>query len=212
MTTETLMTSDAATTSEGQAASTPDVQAATAAAEGVQQQATEGQPAQAPAESQQTEAKPQGAPEAYEFQPIEGAALAPEMLERFSGVAKELNLSQDAAQKVLDEMAPAIQAHQAAQIEAITKGWAEQSTGDKEFGGEKLQENLAVSKKALDTFGTPELRQLLNESGLGNHPEVIRFMYRAGKAIGEDKFLAGGPANQSKQSAVDMYPASKMNP
>jgi hypothetical protein len=48
-----------------------------------------------------------------------------------------------------------------------------------------------VAKKALDAFGTAELRSLLNESGLGNHPEVIRFMFRAGKAISEDSMVTG---------------------
>jgi hypothetical protein len=48
-----------------------------------------------------------------------------------------------------------------------------------------------VAKKALDAFGTTELRSLLNESGLGNHPEVIRFMFRAGKAISEDSMVTG---------------------
>jgi hypothetical protein len=68
------------------------------------------------------------------------------------------------------------------------------SKGDKEFGGDKLSENLGVAKKALDAFGTAELRSLLNQSGLGDHPEVIRFMYRAGKAISEDRFVGGAPA------------------
>jgi hypothetical protein len=57
-------------------------------------------------------------------------------------------------------------------------------------------------------FGTPELRTLLNESGLGNHPEVIRMMYRAGKAISEDRFVApsaGGPTG-SKDFAKSLYP------
>lgn len=201
MSTETLMTTEAEQTpTEGQAASNPDTQAATGAAEGVQQQATEGQPAQAQAEGQQQEGQEQPkpeAPESYEFKPIDGVSVAPEVIERFSAVAKDLKLSQEAAQKVFEEMAPAIQAHQVAQVQAVTAEWAKQSTADPEFGGEKLQENLAVAKKALDTFGTPELRNLLNESGLGNHPDVIRFMYRAGRAISEDKFVVAG-ASQAK--------------
>jgi hypothetical protein len=52
-----------------------------------------------------------------------------------------------------------------------------------------LAENLSVAKKALDAFGSPELRVLLEQSGLGNNPEVIRFMFRAGKAISEDSFV-----------------------
>lgn len=206
---ETMMT-EAATATEGNAASTPAADGgATAAPEsGQQQQATEGQQGA----KATTEAKPQGAPEVYEFAEVEGVQVSESVLESFKGVAKELNLSQDAAQKVLGQMAPAIQKHQAAQIEAMRTEWATTATQDTEFGGEKLQENLSVAKKALDTFGTPELRQLLNESGLGNHPEIIRAFYRAGKAISEDGFVAGGNTQASTPQSIaqQMYPG--MNP
>jgi hypothetical protein len=85
--------------------------------------------------------------------------------------------------------------------------WRQQATTDKEFGGDQLNANLAVAKKAMDAFGTPELTKLLNESGLGNHPEVIRVFYRAGKAISEDGFVSG----QSTQSRVD-DPAKRLFP
>mgnify|MGYP000700477353 CR=1 FL=1 len=66
----------------------------------------------------------------------------------------------------------------------------------------------AVAKKALDTFGTPEFRTLLNESGLGNHPEMIRMMFRAGKAISEDKFVPAGSGSPkgAKDAANALYP------
>ena len=90
---------------------------------------------------------------------------------------------------MLDKVAPKLADRQAQQIAALREGWSESSKADNEFGGEKLAENLATAKKALDAFGSPELKQLLNESGLGNHPEVIRMMYRAGKSISEDTFV-----------------------
>jgi hypothetical protein len=30
----------------------------------------------------------------------------------------------------------------------------------------------------VQNHGTPALRQLLNETGLGNHPELVRFVHR----------------------------------
>lgn len=136
--------------------------------------------------------KPQGAPDKYEFKAQEGREFDPEIVTTFSEVARELNLSQDAAQKLLDTMSPKMVERQMAQIEAVRTEWTNASRADKEFGGDKITENLAVAKKALDSFGTPELRALLNESGLGNHPEIIRFMFRAGKAISEDSYV--GPS------------------
>lgn len=205
MTTESPTQDQAATTTEGNAASdTPNSTQATAdALYGDKQQADgkQDQQAQDGASTdnadgnkdgtQADDKKADGAPEKYEFKAPEGREYDAEVINNFSEVAKELNLSQDAAQKLLDKMAPIVEQRQIQQIEQVRTQWADASKNDKEFGGEKLQENLAVAKKALDQFGTPELRTLLNESGLGNHPDVIRFMFRAGKAISEDRYVGG---------------------
>ena len=221
MTTETLMT-EAATTTEGTTASEQATQqSATGAGEGgQQQQATEGQGTQGQqAEGtkteggqQQQEKKPEGAPESYEFKAPEGVQFDDTVIGAFSEVAKELNLPQDQAQKVLDKMAPVIAARQAEQFQAARTEWAEAAKTDKEFGGEKLTENLGTAKKALDALATPELRTLLEESGLGNHPEVIRVFYRAGKAISEDRFVAGHGGKTNQGDARRLYAASNMNP
>ena len=167
---------------EGQkAAPSPEPQAAKA----VEAVKTEADQKAAPAD------KPAGAPDKYEFKAPEGREFDTETIARFSEVAKELNLTNEAAQSILDKMGPQLASRQESQIKAIQNQWMQASTADKEFGGEKLIENLSVAKKALDAFGSTELRTLLNESGLGNHPEVIRFMYRAGKAISEDSFVKG---------------------
>ena len=219
MTTETLMT-EAATTTEGQAASTEATQQTATGAEagGQQQQATEGQATQGqPTEGTKTEGeqaktdeKP-GAPEKYEFKAPEGQEFSSEVLGKFSEAAKDLNLPQEAAQKLLDKIAPAFAERQANALEAARVQWESDAKADKEFGGDKLDENLAVAKKALDQFGTPELRTLLNESGLGNHPEIIRVLYRAGKAISEDRIVTGGGGQSAPQSVAQrMYP--NMNP
>ena len=223
MTTEPLMT-DAATTTEGNAsqgapAATPAPaaqaagDAAAAASVSTQQQAAQGQtadpaPAGDGAQTPGDQAKPQGAPEKYEFKLPEGIQLDANGTQAFSDVAKELNLTQDAAQKGLDKMGPVIAGRHAEVLTQARAQWVEGAKGDKEFGGEKLTENLAVAKKALDTFGTPELRTLLNESGLGNHPEIIRAFFRAGKAISEDKFVTAGSGSPkgAKDAANALYP------
>lgn len=207
---ETLMTTEAATTTEGQAASeSTETQAATGAvAEGQQQ----GEQTQAEGSAQaEAEAKPEGAPEKYEFKAEEGKEFDPGVLEKFSEVAKELNLSQDNAQKLIDKIAPALAERQIAQLESAKQEWADSARSDKEYGGDKLAENLAVAQKAMNQFGSPELRTLLNESGLGNHPEIIRAFYRAGKAISEDSFVPNGRSTASPSDAKSFYPNSNMN-
>lgn len=184
----------AANTSEGTPASTAAPAAETTLLSGAADQQAKATGADAPpadgekADSDDGE-KPAGAPEKYEFKPQEGHSFDDSVIAAYSDVAKELNLSQDAAQKVLDKVAPVILARQLERNAEAVQGWKAASSADKEFGGEKLEANIAIAEKALNTFGSPELRSMLKETGLGNHPEIIRAFYKAGKAISEDAFV-----------------------
>ena len=148
---------------------------------------------------------PLGAPEKYEFNTQVTDApgeLDPEVVTAFGEVAKDLNLPQDAAQKVLDKVAPVIQAKQAKAMEQAKVDWANDSQADKEFGGENLAANLDVAKQSLEAFGSDALKSLLAETGFGNHPEIIRFMYRAGKAISEDSYVGNSQGASAKGNGI----------
>ena len=159
---------------------------------------------QSQSETSEKEPTKEGAPEKYEFNTKVADApdeLDPEVLTAFGEVAKDLDLSQEAAQKVLDKVAPVIQAKQAKALEVAKADWVSNSQTDEEFGGEKLNDNLEIAKTALDAFGNDALKSLLVETGFGNHPEIIRFMYRAGKAISEDSYVGNSEgADYSRNS------------
>lgn len=159
--------------------------------------------------------KPAGAPDKYEdFTVPDGAEMDTEILSGFGEIAKELNLNQESAQKVIDKVAPIMAARQAAQMDQLRTEWHAQSTADKEFGGDKLQESTALAAKAMSQFATPELKDVLNATGLGNHPEIVRMMVRVGKALSEDKVVTGAqkPAGiRSIAEALYSTPAAKSN-
>lgn len=152
-------------------------------------------------------AKAAGAPEKYEpFVAPEGTAIDATVLTQFEEAARELNLPQDKAQQLIDKMAPAMAQQQVAQMQQLSQDWQAAASSDKEYGGDKLAENLGYATKAVDTFASPELKTMLRETGLGNHPELVRFMVRAGKAISEDKIVTGGaPASANRSAAEVLY-------
>lgn len=192
-------------TQVAQAQDTSAETAETKPAETVETQATtETKPAETTTEAE----KPQGAPEKYEFNAPEGQQFDEANLTAFSEAAREANLSQEAAQKMLDKIAPAINARAMEQIEAARNGWIEATKSDKEFGGDKLDENLGVAKAALKQFGSDDLVKLLNETGLGNHPEVIRAFIKVGKAMSQDKVVTGSATQQAANDARSLYPNS----
>lgn len=173
-----------------------------------QQQSSE--PEQAPVET----AQPEGAPESYEFQSPEGSGLETDssVVQAFSEAAKKLDLTQEQAQSVLDEVAPALKQQNDGYIENLRSEWVNSVKSDPEIGGDKLQENLGKAIRVLDAYGTPELKSLLGETGLGDNPEIIRFLVRTHQDIGEDRFLTGANADKNQQfTARDFYNNSKMS-
>lgn len=172
--------------------------------------ATETPPAQAPAADPP---KPAGAPEKYEFKFADEVKPSEAAVKSFADTARELNLTQDAAQAVLDKVLPAMRADAKASLEAFYKDiggmpdtWADQVRADKDIGGTKLEETLAVAAKARDAFGGPELTALLNKTGLGNHPALIKAFAKAGQAISADRFVDGrGATSDTRTAAEKLY-------
>lgn len=168
-----------------------------------------------PADAKPADDKPAGAPEKYaEFKLPEGAQMDEARMGKFTTWAKTNNLSQENAQAALDlhtEMMQTQVANLQTSIQAQIEKWSNDSRADKEFGGDKFDENLAGAKRALDQFGTPELKTLLKQTGLGNHPEILRAFHRVGQAISQDGF-APGRNKGATTDARGFYSASNMNP
>lgn len=123
-----------------------------------------------------TDKKPvSAAPEKYEFTAGEGQELDKEAVAAFEPIARELGLSNEQAQKIVDvygsTIMPQILKQQNEAWQQQTIEWAETIKADKELGS---VESIGNAQKAVDQFGTPELKQYLNDSGLGNHPELFR--------------------------------------
>lgn len=172
-------------------------------------EATAGNQEQPPATTdQKAEDKPaEGSEETaeieYQFTFEDGLEVDETVLGDLKGLAKELGLTQEQAQKVANLGAVQSLRWQEAQQKVLADAeasWIEASKTDKEFGGDKLPENLAVAAKALEKFGTPELKQFLEESRLGSHPEVIRMFNRVGKAIADDSVVPGGRSTNGAAS------------
>jgi hypothetical protein len=155
---------------------------------------------------------PEGAPEAYtDFKAPEGFNVKPEMVSEVQGLAKDLDMSQDNAQKVFDLSAKLVQQDAqayATQVQSIKDSWTEAAKVDKEFGGEKLGENLARAKAALEATANPAFKEVLETTGLGNHPEFIRHFLKISKAYLPDTWVPGGtkPAGADKSAGQVLYP------
>lgn len=155
--------------------------------------------------------KPKEAPENYEsFTLPDGMEMTEEESTQAKEVFKDLDLSQKQAQKLIDfEVKRG--AEKDARIQSawdkVNEGWVEDSKSDSEFGGTALNENLAVAKIARDAYGNDKFTEMLEVTGVGNHPEMIRFLVKAGKPLQDDKILQGSHAGGAeKDAAKTLFP------
>lgn len=151
--------------------------------------------------------KPTGAPEAYEdFTLPEGMEMDVEVLGAFKNLAKELNIPQAKAQQLIDfqtQLATKQAEEYQAAVVKQSQEWAASIKNDPEIGGENYEKSVASAIKVIQSFGDPALTELLNQSGLGNHPALFKFCHRISAAISEDKFvLPGSQANAPKEMTI----------
>lgn len=145
-----------------------------------------------------------GAPEKYELA-LEGVTLDAEMVAEAEPILRELNLSNDDANKLLPMAAKLVDKTQASTMQMLAdagaqqkKDWLDAFVADPEIGGAKREETEHLAAKGLDALGFTQtghgkdgkephpFRRALTESGFGNHPDMIRAFRRLGELAGED--------------------------
>lgn len=88
--------------------------------------------------------------------------------------------------------------------------WEGELRADKEFGGEAYDANVATAIKGLEAVGSPELRQVLDQTGMGSHPEIVRAFKKVGELVADAPFATSAqPAQSAKSAASRMYPNMK---
>lgn len=151
------------------------------------------------------------APEAYEdFALPEGMEMDADVLGEFKNLAKELNIPQAKAQKLIDFQTQ-LATKQAEQYQAavIKQGqeWANEVRNDPVLGGENYEKSVESAIKVIQSFGDPALTELLKSTGLGNNPALFKFCHRISAAISEDKFVMPGSQTDSpkEMSIIDAF-------
>lgn len=84
----------------------------------------------------------------------------------------------------------------AAHAETVAK-WGADLKNDKEFGGADFEANSGLAVQAMHEFFSPEARKLMDTTGIGNHPEIVRGLVRIGKVFGEGGTMSGVGGNRA---------------
>ena len=141
----------------------------------------------------------QEAPEQYEeFRMPEGFVLEGETKEKVTGLFRELNLSQESAQKLIDYATERDLAGREAMLNELAakrKEWRSSLRARPNF-----EADLALARKGMKALvRTPEGAELFNDSWMSDHPAVFDIFVRAGRLVAEDTFdnQNGGSAEEN---------------
>lgn len=127
------------------------------------------------------------------------------LIEAVSPVLKELKLPQDQAQKLVDAY-NTIEQKKDADFKAWMKDKAteNQAAVRKEWGHD-FDANLAVAHRGIARFLSPALKTVLDETGLGNHPDFVKAFYAIGKMVSEDTPPRTAPVSSGRSAASVLY-------
>ena len=162
-------------------------QAGTEEKEAAEDTATEGDGKDA-GDKKPAEVDPDAVPEdgKYTLTMPEGVEMDTELAEALGGDFKELGLTNAQAQKLADKFIAVQKERGAKQSEAwgeTISGWLTDAKADKDMGGAKWSGTVETANAFVKEFVTQEGLKYFNDSGAGNHPEMIRMANSAGKAI-----------------------------
>lgn len=129
--------------------------------------------------------------------------------------AKDHASTQEFGQKLLDKhivlvtdaVKNAIEMNKSADL-AKHNEWREQTKKDPIIGGNRLETTKSDALKFIRTHGgtaaqQQEFIQLMNETGVGNHPAMIRMLAQAGKNMSEPRPLAATKPASKPENPID---------
>ena len=161
-----------------------------------------------------------GRPETAEGYGLEAPAELPEGMtynadrtKALSDVAHKLGLNKAQLSGLHGAYNDMAKAEFEANTAANTKFLEESTATIKKEWGADFEANLKAGDTAIDRIFGNEFNKFLQDTGLGNHPAVIRGMFKASQAIGEHALKAGDGGGQPPSTfTMEQLISMKMDP
>lgn len=161
------------------------------------------------------------APDAYDFEGIElpeGMEFDKEAFDALEPVLREMNMPQESANALVkgytEKLVPLIEQRAMQQVDdqgdELRANLARQLQVDPEVGGKHLTESKAMAAKALahalpNATDREAFNTFMNESGLGNHPMLMRVIAAFGRNLSEASTPAASGAEAGEPSIADIF-------
>lgn len=134
-------------------------------------------------------------PETYTFKDQNGNEINDTCTEDVQECFKEAKLTKKQADILLNAYRDAVNKigdFEKEQRTQMTDAWYKQVKNDPELGGNNLNNTKMMIGRVMERFGNQELRDYLNQTGLGYSPAMVRFVTKIGEALGNDADFVTG--------------------
>lgn len=155
------------------------------------------------------------APDKYELKLSDGSRMSQTQVDEIATYAKARGLSQEQAQELLTREETAVNSWASAQeqqFEQTKQKWVDELKTDKQYGGDKFNRTVELAKRAFSRFAPESFKELLNSTGLGNHPDLVKTFANIGAIMAEDSLVTGGTRAPTQKKSVEelLYGETKM--
>lgn len=148
----------------------------------------------------------------YEFQAAEGVEHDPKMTDWAKKTFHTANLTKDQAGIISQAWDGFMTGMVEAQKEASEKAVKEATETLKKEWGADFDKNLELTKRGWKKFADTEFDAFCDETGVGNHPALVKFIHNVGKAMGEDFSPQGSQDKGSGKHEGIVYDKSPAPP
>ncbi len=136
------------------------------------------------------------APDGYDLSEIVPETYSQSVIDQFKQKAHEAGMTPDGVKK----MAQWYKELEIQQQEAIVKSRKEQDDRHllelKRDFGIKFDEEVQNARKAIDAYTDKAFRQYMDDTGLGNHPALVKAFAKIGRELSEDRLVQSETATR----------------
>jgi hypothetical protein len=121
----------------------------------------------------------------------------------YKDVALKANLTNEQAKIVIEDYVALERSCNEERIKAIEIQQKDVIEELKKDFGSAFEQRIEIAKQAVKQFGGDDIVNILNETGLGNNPKVIKMFAEIGKSLQEDKIISSDKAEKFGLTPAD---------
>jgi nicotinamidase-related amidase len=125
-------------------------------------------------------------PTDYEFPQKEGEENDPKMIEWAQNTFHAAGIPKEHASYIAEQFNSFVKGLHTADLEAKETAKTDAENKLKTEWGADFDKNIEFTKRGWKKFSNTEFDAFSEETGIGNHPALIKFVYNVGQAMGED--------------------------